>query len=428
MIYEKELRAPVFRRRTVRRALSLFRDENNAIFANGLHFRETDRGLCCAEGADVKGELTTDDVLITAEGHALTRFICRGGALLAGEKTYPFTAVPHTILAYVPPEAEILYFALTEEGCYLLSANSEARRVFDGAACGCVYGERLFFADGQTLRWTKPLSPTETEIALRGAGNVELPSFAGDIHTLVSFGGKVYAFRERGITCITAPGDELSFRAEEVLFAGGKIFAGTVRSCGGEVLFLTENGLYALGEGRCTRLSGCGDALLDLSGTVTATAGGKYYATARFMGERCIWCVEPDVRRGHLIRMRAEQLAGGQELAFAEEGKLLALSSERGLPAMRRCECVLRTEQSFLGLSSRNKFLDGITVEGEGNFRVEAKGEYGLPRAVCGRAGERMRFPLPVRGTGFSLDIRTIEEDACIRGLVFDLREEVAKW
>lgn len=427
MIYEKELCAPVLRHRTARRTLTLFGGAESAIRANGLHFRETDRGICCAEGAKFEEALGAGDLLLTASGHVLTQFIYRDGALSADGLRFPLASAPHTVLSYVSPQGATMYFAVTDADCFLLTADGEAERVMNGAACGCVRGERLFFASGSKLCWTKPLSPLETDIALRGAGEVELPSPLGDIHTLVSFDDRLYAFRERGVARITTPGDELSYRAEELPYAGGKIGKGTVRPCGGEVLFLAENGLYCLGEGKCVRLSGCGDAFADLTEAVTATAGGKYYAAVRAMDERCIWCVEPARRSGHLIRMRAEQLAGGEKLLFAEEGKLYSLT-ERGLPAMRRRECVLKTESVFLGLAPRNKFLDGIMIEGEGNFRVEAKGEYGMKRAVYGRAGEMLRFPLPVRGRGFSLDVRTIEENACIRTVVFDFREEVAKW
>lgn len=423
MIYEKELLAPTYRRRSLRRRLSLFKEEDGCLLAHGLHFRASSKGICCAEGVVKRGELVPEEVPLVSTGHTRDLFTYVNNLVLRDGVSYPVSERPKQILSYCLTEGKPDYYALLSVGCVQLHAAGGHGHLADGADCGLVLGERIFLAKGSRLQWTKPFSPMEEEHSLHGRGEVWLPSENGDIHSLAEERGVLYAFRDRGITRLAVYGDELNFRASELPYAGGKIYAGTVQPCGDRVLFLSESGLYSLRNGKCEPLYGCGEGFLDFTGTSTASAGGKYYATVRYRGEECLWCVEPSLQRGHLIRLRADGIAGGEELYFTAEGTLYALT-ERGLPLQRRRECALKTEYSLLGLSSRNKFLDGVTVEGSGNFRIEARGEHGAPCAVCGRAGEPLRFPRPVRGTGFTLDIRTVDAGACIRSLVFDLREE----
>ncbi len=420
MILEKELLSPRFNRRSVRRTLSLFGEKRGAIFAEGLHFRDNGRELVCAEGARSLGPTKT---LILSQGHAEEEFEYRGGALVspAGE-SYPVPALPNALFCFVPKEGGKEYFALTESGCYRLKKEG-AEKVGEGGVCGAVHGERLFLGNGSRLSWSAPLDPADATEGARLAGHTDLPSADGEILAAISFEDELYLFREGGIARLGVRGDPLAFTAVHLPVPSG-IVKGSVRKCGGKVFFLTQDGLYAFDGKKCS-LAGTFPEGLELAETDPAVCGKKYFAAATYRGEKCIWCAEDG--RGRLIRARAEKLFGGKKAKLIAEGELFELT-ERGLPPMRRRECVLRTEPTALGLSPRNKYLDGILIEGRGHFRVEAKGERGLPRAVFGAAGKRLAFPLPVRGSEFSLEIKTIDEDARIRAVVFDVREEAAVW
>lgn len=419
MIYEKSLSSPAYRRRSLRRGISLFGEKNGTISAYGLHFRQSDRGIVCAEGATSLG---AEKELILTSGHAEEVFERTDGALLSPQGTrYPLPQAPDSLLCFAAREGGKEYFALTASGCYKLGEEG-AEEAGSGGSCGAVHGERLFVADGSRLRWSAPLEPAATEEGTQAAGYADLPSADGDILGMFSYKDELFLFRERGIAVLGVRGDALSFTAMHIPAPRG-IVKGSIHKCGGKLLFLAENGLYAFDGNTCKRLNAGGFQELDLSGTSTAACGDHYYATASFGGETCIWCVSGE--EGHLIRARAEKLCGGENLLFTAEGELFVLT-ERGLPPMRRKECVLRTEKSLLGLSSRQKYLDAILIEGKGHFRAEARGERGLPRAVFGRAGEKLRFPLPVRGSAFSLELKTLDEDACVKAVVLDLREEAA--
>lgn len=421
MIYRKEIVAPGFRRRSVRREISLFAEKSGSVSAYGLHFRDGGRGIVCAEGARSLG---AEKQLIATKGHAEELFGCEDGMLRspAGE-SYPLSSLPNQLLCFVSEAGEKEYFALMDNVCLRIKTDG-AESVGVGGVCGAVHGERIFTANGFTLCWTAPLHPDGRAEGTQKMGHTDLPSADGSILEMISFRDELYLFRERGIAVLAVRGDALDFTAKH-LPAPGEIAAGSVRKCGNGIYFLSGNELYRFDGKKYERLNAGGFSELDLEGACTAVCGDRYFATARFNGENCIWCVQGE--KGHLIRARAEKLFGGEKLLFAAEGELFELT-ERGLPPMRKRECVLKTEHSLFGLSLRPKYLDGILIEGRGHFHIEARGERGLPRAVFGRAGEALRFPLPVRGAGFTLKLKTLDEDACVKAVVLDLREEVAKW
>lgn len=422
MIYEKKLSAPAFNRRNVRRKISLFQEKSGAISAYGLHFKQTEEGIVCAEGADFLQKRAPR--LFASEGHARIQFTHDNSVIASSEGVFPFSYEPNALVCFVTKENERKFIAVCAEGSFELFGN-HSDRIGEGGTCAAIFGERLFTADGYRLSWTAPFELTEETSGTQGAGHADLPSADGEILRVCALGEELFLVRERGIAKLQAKGDTLGFVAAHVPFSGGKIRKGTVQNCGAQIKFLTESGLFSFDGSRCAHQSSCGFSALDLSETATAACGGNYYATASFEGERCIWCVSEE--GGHLIRARAEQLSGGEDLRFLAEGKIYALT-ERGLPAMHRKDCLLKTEYSLLGLSSRQKYLDGILVEGKGRFHVSARGESGLPRSVYGKAGEKLRFPLPVKGRGFSVEVGTLDEDACLKALVFDLREETGKW
>lgn len=426
IVYDKALKSPAFRRRSVRREISLFKEREGALLARGLHFKAEDGALVPAEGAEKLCDAADVRALSAAEGQAPKLFVLgEGGALRAigEEQTYSHPGA-QAILSMTEGDAPG-YFVLTREGlCRLGEAAIEGA---PGGRCGAVYSERIFVADGSRLRWSKPLAPTDWTETVQGAGELHLPSECGEILALLPFRGKLCLFRERGIELLRAEGDTLAFRLERVPYACGGIIGGSVRAVGSRAVFLTGSGLFSFDGSGCERLGGCGFSELDLKEPVgSASWDGMYYAAVTAGGKRRLWCVDPVRKEGHFLRAPAEDVAACGGLVFLAEGKLWRLNW-RGLPRFGRRECVLVTEPSLLGLSPRGKFLDGVTVEGRGNFRVEARGS-GIPRACSGRAGERLAFPCPVRGTSFSFELRTLSEDACVRGITLDLREETGTW
>lgn len=431
MIYPKSIQSPALRLRSVRRRVSLFAEERDSLLASGLHFRKEGEALVCAEGAEeAEGLLENTEELFVSQGHACTVFGYTSHGILykIGEAGGVSTPLPKAILAFEEGE-ETVYYLVSESGVYRCGGGSAERLAgMEGGVLGAVHAERLFVAGGNELRFSAPLTPESRETGVRDSGYVRLPSEGGNALALLSLGEKLLLVREHGLTLVTAKGDTLKFSAAHSALPVRGIEAGSVRAVGESAVFLTKEGLFRFGE-TAEKLSGCGFSEIDLErGVKSASCGGKYFAAVTLKrGDEAIWCVDPKAREGHFLRMRANAIAGGAELLFAD-GKDFYRLTERGMPTYGRRECTLETEPSLLGLSEREKFLDGVTVEGRGSFRVEARGANGSRRAVFGRAGERLRFPAPVRGTSFSFNIRTLDEDAKLSRLTFALREETGVW
>ncbi len=430
MIYEKKLVSPTFRRRSITRELSLFKEKSGALLCRGLHFREEDGCLTVAEGAEKISALPAGtEELYTTSGHDEIAFARAGSTLQSLDGTLAYTGVPSCteFLSYRSGASDVVLFGLKSDALYLLK--NGAATVISGAAggdCACIAYERLLTASEETVRWSKPLVPDDWALSLHEAGYVQLPSKDGNITAMIPFKERVYLIRERGIAALRAQGDELSFRAEEIPCACGTIKQGTAKLCGGRMIFLAEGGLYSFDGSNLKRLSGCGCSEIDLEGKIKAVAcGGRYYAGVTLKnGQKCIWVVDPEEERGHFTCVNAEMLAGGGEFLFAEVGEFFRLTGN-GLPSGSNGG-TLTTERSLLGLSPRKKYLDGIVIEGRGWFCVEMRAEKGAVRIAHGAAGERIAFPAPVQGTSFSLSLRTFSGDARIKSVTFDLRE--ATW
>lgn len=439
MILEKKLQTPSYVRRTVQREISLFREQGNALLAEGIHFREKDGRIVQAEGREAEGTLPENTT-------ALFRTVGMDDALFAysdadetlydlkQQKSYALSLRPKQIVCFREGE-EKRYYVLTQSSFSRLKTLTEneegaegetvettaviAVRTSGGDCCGVHY-ERVFIADGESVAYSAPLTAEDWTIAIDKAGKIDLPNECGNIHAIVSFDDRLYLFRERGITRLYASGDMLGFRAEAIPYACGMMKQGSVVNCGRYVCFLTESGLFSFNGQVCMRISHCGSEAIDAESEISAAfANGKYYATVTVGGERCIFCYDPEQERGHFIRFSADCIVGGVRLLFAQGGKLYHLT-DRGT-GEKGSELYLGKTTFFT--SSKDKMLDAIVIDGNGYFRVEIRSGKGLARFVRGWAGEYLRLPYPIRGAAFSLRLRTNSENCFVRAVTLDFRE-----
>lgn len=426
IFYPKSILSPALRHRTLRRKISLFRGGNGTITAEGMHFRQAEDGaLVCAEGyertewdcpAGTKRLLFAGDRLfaVTEDG------ICEPQKGEAPKKLLP----PNEILAFPLETGRTeIYFVREKDLAHFKDTGLLTVEGGEGGSCGCVHGERLFTAMGEKVCWSEPLSPESWERSLQQAGNASFPSEAGKILAMLSYQGKLFLFREHGISSLKTPGDTLDFRAEEIPFSG-KLLPGSVRNTGEKIVFVTGDGAFSFDGIKCERLISCGYSLISSLGE-TASYCGKFYAVVKTKrGETCIWCLDPKCGEGHFIRAEADVIAGGDELYFAKAGGALFRLTQQGLPQDTE-ECTLRVERSYFGLSDTRKYLDGICIEGAGRFLAEAVSETGEAFSARGAAGTRLHFAAPVRGRSFALKLRTYSENVRIESITLLLREEV---
>ena len=407
---------PALTRRRVRVKPSLFREKSGRTAAFGLGLAEHGNVLVAAGGKKFLEELPGGETLFRTEDGTL--FVRSGTSLRQGEDVFALSSVPLAVLSF-SGEAEREYYALTSSGLYVLGAEG-AEKILGapGGTAAAFFGERLFVASGETLSYSAPLAPSDWERRADGAGNIVLPSAGGDIGTLVPYRGRLLLFRERGITALAAPGDFLDFEAEEIPYACGKLIPSSVAACGSRVLFCTEEGFFSLKGSTVSPVEGCGAERIDFAaGVLSAAVGEDYFAAVTLVsGEKCLLFLGEE--RAYFLRLEAESLAGGRELCFLQGGRRYAL--DRGAAGERAA--VLELPLSDFGLPEA-RYLDAVRVEGEGDFRIEARPQRGLPRFVRGRAGEELRFSPPLRGSSFSLKLRSDSTGAKIAGILLSLRE-----
>ncbi len=428
MRYRKDLSAPAFTARTVKlEGCSAFREREDALVAEKcVQFRPDGDAFVCGEGGKILTEATGIFRLMRGMdgvvGYGDGKIYC-----FYGEKTeIGATETPNAVVEWKDADGVPRTYAVSDRKIVRLDAGGVTE--IEGAAggvCAAVHYERLFTASGDRVRYSRALAPEDWTEAAQGAGYVDLPSEDGAIVAMVSYKEKLYLFRERGIMQLRVLGDNLNFKAASMPYSCGKLYPRTVVNCGKRVLFLTDRGLYAFNGAGCVRLGGSGFSSLDLSADmVAANVGDRYYLAATSEGRRRILSYDEQTETGYFIRAGAKELASdGKTLYYTAEGKLCRLT-ERGFPEGERAACTLESCRSSFGLSGERKFLDGITLSGEGFFRVTATGE--TCERAAGRAGEKLRFSAPVRGSSFRLRIESGSEGVCLRGITLNMREENA--
>lgn len=428
LIVEKQLKKPKFRARTVRKERMTPYQGEGAVVSHLLHFRPENGALVCGEGKEEVAQIIKGADLYRASGRT---FFYKGEFLYehvaGGVRLIDRIRALKTIVSTFDEEGNETPYAVCEEQIFSIGELS-VKEVSSsrGGVCAAWHYDRLFTARGYRLYYSAPMRANETEETLHGAGYVDLPEVGGDVFGLIPFKEKLYLFRERCVTQLRVQGDVRNVKAINLPTAFGRIYRRTVANCGEKILFVTENGLYSFGGAYCTRVEGSGISEISVDEeTNAAFCGSRYYLAGKNKrGERALLSVSVADGSGYLIGERARSVAAieGEAYFTTDEGKLFRLTPF-GLPTSG--ECIAEIGRTALGLSARRKYLDALLLEGHGYFRIIAEGEKDSV-TVCGKAGETLYFPKPVRGTAFRLRICTCDADCALRAITFSVREESA--
>jgi hypothetical protein len=222
-------------------------------------------------------------------------------AVLSDQKLYLYssdsgdwTAIAGDVVFTITPTA--VKYRLQDEDVLFISSPTEGMFVYDGTllplpdapklSSMAVHNERLFGVTGSDniLWFSDELDPTNWNITLDEAGYLEFADNKGKLLTVESFHDYLYVFRDNGITRVSAYARQTDFSVSQVYASSGKIYAETVVVCGGRVIFLSADGLFAF-DGSSTKqllsnLSGY-IAGIDNHFSVAAFARGKYILALR---------------------------------------------------------------------------------------------------------------------------------------------------
>lgn len=148
-----------------------------------------------------------------------------------------------------------------------------------------IHKERCFAVvqnDPHTLWFSDDLDPTNWSVGLNDGGFIKMADGRGRLLKLVSYGGYLYIFRERGISRLTANGSQADFYLTHLFVSSGKILEDTITLCGDRIIFVATDGVYAFDGSNTVRiLEDLGDLLIKNSGAVGCFFNGKYYLSCK---------------------------------------------------------------------------------------------------------------------------------------------------
>ncbi|MCL2555673.1 MAG: hypothetical protein FWE03_01460 [Firmicutes bacterium] len=196
-------------------------------------------------------------------------------------------------------------YRLLDEDVILLCSDSENMVVWNGINSAysvpsspkigslALHFERLFVADtdGETVRFSSDLDPTNWTSSLNEGGYIKLVDDRGRIGKLISFLNHIYIFREYGISRLTAFGDQRDFSVTNLFVSSGRIYADTVALIGDRVIFLASDGLYSFDGLSARRILRNLDGLIVPDKNAKAHGAlGSYYLSCCLNGNKGIGC------------------------------------------------------------------------------------------------------------------------------------------
>lgn len=429
MIVEKSLSVP----QTTGRVVLHFPFDGLQAYSPVLsHMKMTDEGLVCSEGSNYCGQVPYEDMRIFGAADEIYAFSDMEARvyLIHAEKSLPVAdkEMLNRVVAHMGDDGTLHVFSVTDNKIYrFCSGETIGVSLTDGGTCIAFHYERMFVGKGMRIYYSAPLSyNTRKDVSTQGVGYIDLPSGYGDILELVSYRDKLYLFRERGITAVTAFADTLNFKAVSVPYGLGQIVPNTVVCCGDKVYFFSEYGLCAFNGTSCEKIREATAGKLALHKTANAvTYRNQFYAAARGLdGKSYIYNYDPITGYGRILCTGANFIAAGDGLYWLSGYNLYQLG-EKSLPDYGEVSLTIRVPLSKY--ATKACYVESVVVEGESmgyELAVTLTSESGKSYTVKGKMGKRLRFPNAVSGSEFNLSVIMQEKDFVIRSVTLFLRKE----
>lgn len=234
--------------------------------------------------------------------------------------------------------------------CVTVSFSGINRLVYDGKNIteskdehefytGVMHGGRFFardYAYPLKLWWSASHALDWTE-GIYGSGYIHLSPEGGNVLRLISFGDKLLAVRQNGITVVRALGEPQHFRvdATATYAVADGIVGETCAVCAGKLYFATKSGIYTFDGSsveKCENRDGW-----RISAPVMAVASGDCYyliCTDKFLGEKIVFGYDTIKKHGWFINANPSRLFTLEEDAYFVYStgiyKLCATDSSRG--------------------------------------------------------------------------------------------------
>lgn len=197
-----------------------------------------------------------------------------------------FSSVPYTVNYRLYGDDVILMCSETD-GMYVWNGIDAPYKVENAPAVTslAMHYERMFVSTGgekNTVWFSDDLDPTNWNPSLSDGGFIQMVDEFGAVNRVLSFAGYVYALRDRGISRITAYGDQKDFSVVNLFVSAGGICGASAAVCGDTLMFLADDGIYRF-DGLSARkvASACFGAVKSVKNARGTYFGGKYFAAVR---------------------------------------------------------------------------------------------------------------------------------------------------
>ncbi len=161
-----------------------------------------------------------------------------------------FESSPNSLYYIMPNKTQVMMFSSPYQPLTIIDFYSQYQQIQDAPRILslCNHNDRIFgvTANGRSAVWFSDESdPTNWDVNLNDAGYIMMNDMLGDCNKVLSFKGYVYAFREYGITRISAYSSQVNFSVQNVYESSNYIYASTAVVCGNIILFLATDGVYS---------------------------------------------------------------------------------------------------------------------------------------------------------------------------------------
>lgn len=264
---------------------------------------------------------------------------------------------------------------------------------------GCVFYNRLFFADENIVRFSEVDSYTDFSESVQGGGKVELMG-EGPVQKLIVYRDAILVFMRDSAIEFHAKGAADEFFAKPIDYYGHRIVGGTVARCGDNVLFINCVGeLYRLHGDSCQRIAENIPPEFYEDG-VRAAANGELYFVTGMNGRTLVADLDGECYFLNYILTALTDCAG--EAVGVYSGVLRKFVETAELPENKHCSF---TVEDWLEKDGRERQIEKIRLYGTGNATVTVKNSgksvsHSVTLRECG-----VDVPIALRAKKFKLEI-----------------------
>ncbi|MBR2341820.1 MAG: hypothetical protein IKA72_05380 [Clostridia bacterium] len=291
-------------------------------------------------------------------------------------------AMPQTLLktlSYVYPDGTVKMIFCCTDQLFFYDFTNKVTNILSGSLTGaCLFHERLFVADKNTLKYSKPMDVGNFEKSLNGGGEISFEDERGEIVWIESLGECIYVFFQYGIARLTADGEGSEFKLIDIPYNGERIIPRTVCVYENKLVFASHEGIFVLDGKKCSKIKQF-KYLPIKDSTLTACAacvGNRYFLYyVDSTGKKRSVCVdlEDENNGGEYFILYGLNQSGGKAL-FSCDYVYSYLDRAGDLPKGE--QYLFQVERCDFG-SKEEKAVRYIALEGVGNCSVTVKGRSG---------------------------------------------------